>query len=297
MKYNVTFTKFDELGSEIERSEKVIIDEQNIGLSIRNSTYFDVELGEIINLLQQSDEIIKLGSIIDVSIGYQLYHNTIHKPEEISERVFHSKTKIDDNWIREITSKDLRRFKITFKTASYVNKTAQFFRIPPKRFLESNKLLLREVISKDGFVIALVKDEVFFPKTILSIILRVQNTNERLLALLGYLISYVCQFDFMVNGIKASRKYFPRISVQSLKNLNFTEKIFSRDIETFVQNLIHYSDSEEERKEFNNNFVQFQARIFTIWNISPNIASLIMNYLKISSIIQEQILPLIQLEL
>ena len=257
--------------------------------SLKNLNVHEKETIEIIELLRSSDSYISLGDLIDVTIGYQLYHNSIHTPDEIATRKYHATSEINEHYIREITSKDLRMYSIDRKTRSFVNKQATFFRVPPKRFFESDKLLMREILSKEGFIVAKVPEEVFYPKTILGILLKEQNSEKRLLALLGFFVSYVCQFEFLNNGIKASRKLFPRISIQSLKSLHFTESIFTSGLEVQVKNLINSYNKKEQLEVYRVNYAQLQAKIFVNWNINASHAKIIMNYLRVSYEQQDQI--------
>ena len=177
-----------EFNSDLTLSEtsniRAITNEEMRDFSIKKYQFLENKLFEINNYIKHSENTINLGTIIDATIGYQLYHNTLHSYEQISKRSFHSKTKIDDEWIREITSKNLKQFSIDYSYSSYVKKTALFFRIPPKKFLVKEKLLLREISSKNGFVIAYDDREVLFPKTIISIILKENNTNDQLLVII-----------------------------------------------------------------------------------------------------------------
>ena len=272
-----------------ETSTRAMSPEEMRNFSIKKYMLLENKLLNINNSIKDSENAIKLGTIIDATIGYQLYHNTLHGVEEITRRSYHSKTKINNEWVREITSKNVKQFSIDYTYSSYVKKTALFFRIPPKRFLVKDKLLLREISSKNGFVIAYDSEEILFPKTIISIILKEDNTNDRLLIIMGYLMSYICYFDFLLNGVKASRKIFPRISLASLKNLNFNVKMFDTGIQEQVKEILYLNQNLEMKKGFNDIYALLQAKVFLLWNFAPIEATMIMNYLKISKSMQNNI--------
>ena len=129
-----------------------------------------------------------------------------------------------------------------------------------------------------------------FPKTILAIILKDENTIDRLLVILGYLISYMCQFDFLLHSIKGSRKYFPRISLYSLKNLHFNTNLFNHEIEKLVENLLDVDKNNDNEGLYDEYFVALQTRIFDLWNVPKITAENIMNYLHIDIKLKNKII-------
>ena len=259
-------------------------------LSFLQVLLLDMNLQDFLHFLETDSTIIKLDSLIDCTIGYQLYHHSIHSKDEIQGKVYHSNTKIDDNWIQEINSKDLKLLEIDLSHKHYVKKNANYFRIPQSKFFTSNKLLLREVVSKNGFVISLVDKPVFFTKTIISLILKEKTNDKTLLIILGYLLSYVSLFDFYVNGIKGSKKFFPRVSINSLKQLNFSTNLYTSGIEFTVEKLLNIKKDSGSVKEFSKYYQELQAKVFLSYYMDSHLSELIMNFLKIPSSQKEEVL-------
>ena len=253
----------------------------------------DMTLQDFLHNLESDQAIIKLGSLIDCTIGYQLYHHSIHSQDEIQGKVYHSNIKIDENWIQEINSKNLKLLEIDLSHRYYVKKNANYFRIPPSKFFTSKKLLLREVVAINGFVFTLTDKPVFFTKTIISIILKKTTDDKTLLLILGYLLSYVSLFDFYNNGIKSTKKYFPRVSINSLKQLQFSTKFYNSGVENIVQKLLSIKKNSGSTEEFSKSYLELQANIFLIYGIEPHLAESIMNYLKIPLLQRKKVLEFI----
>lgn len=288
----VTVVKYEEQEQSFRALHKKILVEEMLDSSFLRNLVLEKDFKELNTKLQESNDIIKLGSLIEVTIGYQLYHNSIHTPEEIANKVYHSKIKKGPEWVPQITSKNLHRFYIDFTSTSYVKRTAQFFRIPAEKFIISHKLLIREILAKDGLVVAKTDRNILFPKTVLSVLLQENNTDKRLLQLLGYFMSYICQFDLLLHGVKSSRGLFPRISIQSLKNLNIHRKLFETDLDEIVQLIITSSEKKEEDQA---NFLKeqmalLQAKIFLVWEFNETQATVIMNYLQIPITVQNEVI-------
>ena len=250
----------------------------------------DKNLLEFNYFLKNSKSFSKLGDLIDATVGYQLYHNTIHSSKEIEEKVFHSKEKYNYEWIPEIKAKNIKMFSIDYTEELFVKRTAKFFRIPQKVFIEGGKLLLREIISKEGLVVAKSDKEVLFPKSVLSIVLLNTFTEERLLTIMGYLTSYVCFFDIVVNGVKGNRKFFPRLSINTLKNLSFNINLFNTDLSIIVAKLIKIININNDENEYFDTYALLQAKIIFNYNMSEPLASSMMEYLKIPMLMQRKVL-------
>jgi hypothetical protein len=279
--FNNVMVNFFEINSELEifNSFKNVFSNKYIrNYSLENKNIINNGIHECAMQLTSNIDQVKLDTIIECSIGYQLYHKTIHSKEVIEKKVFHSNSKTSPEMVKEITSKSLKLLAVNRENTNYVNFSVQFFRIPPKRFFESEKILLREIISKNGFIVARSNQKDFFPKTIISIL---PKNQKYILFILGYLLSYVCLFDFLFHGIKSDQKYFPRVSINSLKNLNFNLELLSSDIDSIVTNLEKYSEEKNKENEFVENFSLLQAKVFYCYKFSIKTAEMIMDFLHV----------------
>ena len=259
--------------------------------SLPKLVFLDNELLRLHRTITTNSTTINLGEVIEATIGYQLYHHTLHSKQEISEKVFHSSRKIDDSWIEEITTKNLQLLHITEQEKSFVKKDVKYFRIPKKKFFGGSKLLVREVLDKNGMIIAYSTKPVFFPKTIISIISKeAENDDKKLLIVMAFLLSYVCLFDFYINSVKGVKKYFPRISITSLKNIHFTTELLNSDLDHLIKKVLEYKKNKETKKLYSEFQYLIQARVFYIYKIPLNSAKMIMDYLKVPNQIQNQVL-------
>jgi len=162
----------------------------------------------------------KLEDITDVTVGYQLYHNEIHSDDQINNEVFHSDTKENDNYVVDTRSNSLNRYTLNIPENSYVDKSAEFFRIPPDKFLENKKILLREVPSKKetGLIAAISNTELLFPKSMISVLLTDDNYDYE--HILGLLNSRLLYLQSLVKGEKMGQDLFPRVSLTQLRSLS-----------------------------------------------------------------------------
>ncbi|MFW9914298.1 MAG: Eco57I restriction-modification methylase domain-containing protein [Candidatus Thorarchaeota archaeon] len=196
--------EFTDLGKTLAR-----IDDDDFGLTNHSKI-----LGLYSGIKQNTRQ---LSEISEITIGYQLYHKEIHTPDEIATRKYHSKHPFSEpNW-SEIRANSLFRFKTIFKPDRYILKSAKFFRIPPRRFLENQRILIREIPSKEGIVAARTDQTFLCPKAVLILVLTDRNYSYE--SLLCYLNSRLMQFALLVSGEKARQRLFPRISIRTLSAL------------------------------------------------------------------------------
>ncbi|WP_157532968.1 Eco57I restriction-modification methylase domain-containing protein, partial [Haloferax profundi] len=160
-----------------------------------------------------------LADIADLTVGYQLYHRSIHTPAEIENEVFHSEESDHDAHVPDTRAASLRRFHLDSSPTQYVDTSAEFFRIPPKRFLDGEKVLLREVPSKreTGLIAARSTTTRLFPKSVISVVLTDDDYDYQ--HLLGVLNSRVAYLQSLVTGEKMGQHLFPRVSLTQLRGL------------------------------------------------------------------------------
>lgn len=162
----------------------------------------------------------ELCEIADVTVGYQLYHTDIHTEAQIENEVFHSDRKENGNYVVDTRSSALDRYALAISEGSYVDTSAEFFRIPPDRFLEGEKILLREVPSETdtGLIAAISETELLFPKSMISVLLTDEDYKYE--HLLGLLNSRLLYLQSLVKGEKMGQDLFPRVSLTQLRSLS-----------------------------------------------------------------------------
>ncbi|WP_191967109.1 MULTISPECIES: Eco57I restriction-modification methylase domain-containing protein [Haloferax] len=164
-------------------------------------------------------EAVKLREIADLTVGYQLYHRTLHSDAQIQNEVFHSETNVGDDYVTDTRADALTRYHLDRSKDRYVDTSAAFFRIPPRRFLDGEKLLVREVPSEAeiGLIATRSTDTLLFPKSVISVVLTDDTYDyEHLLGLLNSRLLYLAS---LVTGEKMSQDLFPRVSLTQLRGL------------------------------------------------------------------------------
>ncbi|OKY78296.1 MAG: Type II restriction enzyme methylase subunit [Candidatus Methanohalarchaeum thermophilum] len=161
---------------------------------------------------------VNLSKIADLTTGYQLYHTSIHSEDEIENEVFHSDEKKNKDYIPEVRGGSLSKYFVDPEPDGFIDSTADFYRIPEKRFLKNDKVLIREVTGSKGIIASHTDRKLFFPKSIISIV--INNKKEFSTPYLsGLLNSTAMSFYFLITGEKSSQDLFPRLSISSLKTL------------------------------------------------------------------------------
>ncbi|KAB1187340.1 MULTISPECIES: Eco57I restriction-modification methylase domain-containing protein [Haloferax] len=160
-----------------------------------------------------------LREIADLTVGYQLYHKSIHTAGQITDEVFHSAQKEHAGYVPDTRSSALTRYHLDRSATRYVDTTAEFFRIPPDRFLDGEKLLVREVPSKreTGLIATRSETKRLFPKSVISVVLTDDEYDYE--HLLGLLNSRLLYLQSLVTGEKMSQGLFPRVSLTQLRGL------------------------------------------------------------------------------
>ncbi|WP_411967406.1 Eco57I restriction-modification methylase domain-containing protein [Haloferax sp. YSSS75] len=161
----------------------------------------------------------ELQEIADLTVGYQLYHSSLHTAAQIDGEVFHSETDAGPDSVPDTRSDALSRYHLDRSQNRYVDTAADFFRIPPRRFRDGEKLLLREVPSKTdrGLVATRSAETLLFPKSVISVVLTADEYEyEHLLGLLNSRLLYLAS---LVTGEKMGQDLFPRVSLTQLRGL------------------------------------------------------------------------------
>ncbi|WP_247731030.1 Eco57I restriction-modification methylase domain-containing protein [Halovivax limisalsi] len=158
-----------------------------------------------------------LGDLVDRTVGYQLYHADLHDPDVIEAEAHHASEAVSDGHVPEIRASSLSPYHVDPTPDGYVDREAEFFRLPPARFRDGDRVLVREVTGDDGITAARVRREALVPKSIITIV----PTDDRLDAgtLTALLNSRLLSFVHLVSGEKGSQQLFPRLSLSSLDRL------------------------------------------------------------------------------
>jgi hypothetical protein len=150
----------------------------------------------------------------EVSLGAQIYHNTIHNKKQIETRFLHSPLLINSKFKIELGGRKILPFKVNLD-GEYVDYSKEFYTKPADKFFFGPKVILREITGKK--LIAAFSDENFIVnKSCYSIV------HENLLFLkfiLAILNSNLIAFIINKTGDKSKQKLFPRISMNAIQNI------------------------------------------------------------------------------
>jgi hypothetical protein len=156
-----------------------------------------------------------LSDLADYTIGLQVYHNSIHSKEDITNRIYHSKTKIDETYIPEIGGKDIARYNPILRTKEYVSYGEWCYNKPDIKYLTGKRILMREIPSKDNLICSLYEGAGVGSKAVI-IVKSDENIIYELLAILNSRL-----IGFYINNTteKGTQQLFPRISLTSTKKI------------------------------------------------------------------------------
>ncbi len=156
-----------------------------------------------------------LHKMADYTLGMQVYHNSMHTPDEISNRIYHSKEKKDQSYFPESRGTNIKRyyFENTFK--EYVAYGDWCYNKPEWKFFSEPRIVLREIPSQT--LICAYTDTTHCSNK--ASIIVVPKTTMNIFYLLGILNSKLIGFYIRNAGEKSKQRLFPRISLTMVRNL------------------------------------------------------------------------------
>lgn len=164
---------------------------------------------------------------IEVTLGAQAYHNTIHTQEQIKNRFLHSPIQKSKNYVLELGGRKIMPFFVRLD-GEYVDFSQDFYTKPANKFFFHPKVILREITGKK-LIAAYSEDKFIVNKScyvfihhdikILKVLLAILNSK-----LIGYLINKT--------GDKSNQKIFPRITMNTIQNIPVC---FPKDISKIVE--------------------------------------------------------------
>jgi len=154
----------------------------------------------------------KLSEIAKYTIGLQVYHNTMHTSEQISNRVYHSKKRLDRTYIPEITGSNINRYSISpFK--EFVSLGDWNYNRPNDFFVTGKRILIREIPSKNYLNSSIIESEGVGNKAVII----VKSEEDLIIPLLTILNSRLIGFYIFNTSEKGSQNLFPRVSLTSIE--------------------------------------------------------------------------------
>jgi hypothetical protein len=175
-------------------------------------------IGRFISKIMESNP--KLEDIARVSLGCQAYNSSKHTKEQIQNRVFHSDTKLSEEYMEELAGSDVGRYfhqRLKGQWIKYGNWLHDYRSID---WLTGSRILIREVTGKFPYQIqaTYLEEKYCNYKTILNVCPR-PDYKYSMKLLCGILNSSFISFVFSNISNKIQANSFPRVSVSDLKLL------------------------------------------------------------------------------
>jgi len=226
-RYALTFTM-----EELNRPTKVHI----LQSKWHDSPGFEFEVRQIGESGKIVSQIIEkcppLETVARASLGCQAYNSSKHTPEQIKNRVFHSPTKLSDEYLSELAGNDVGRYFIEKKKGQWIKYGPWLHDYRTMDWLIGPRILIREISGKPPYSIcACYVEETFCNyKTILNVNPSTV-TDFSMKYLLGLLNSRLMSFLYPHVSNKMVAETFPRLSVRDVKRLPIRPINFSNPTE------------------------------------------------------------------
>ena len=157
---------------------------------------------------------------IEMCLGAQPYHNTIHTKEQMDQKFLHADYKVNNNYVQDFGGKHFSRYVVDGHPKRWIDYSAEFYTKPDKRFFEGPRIVIREIPAKT-LVCAYVETFALFNKSVFNIRLSKESVNIKYL--IAVLNSLAIGYYISAFGDKSNQNLFPRISMKILKNLPIPE--------------------------------------------------------------------------
>jgi len=175
-------------------------------------------LGELISKI--TGAFPRLGDVARASLGCQAYNSSKHTPEQIANRVFHSESKLSDDYLPELAGNDVSRYAIKRTRGKWIKYGPWLHDYRTMDWLTGPRILIREIPASAPYRIqaSYVEDTYCNYKTILNVNPS-EQTKFSMKFLTGLLNSRLLSFIYPYISNKMVAQSFPRLSVRDIRNL------------------------------------------------------------------------------
>ena len=98
--------------------------------------FSDISIDELISKLVNSSFALDKIKNIELSLGLQPYHNTIHTAKQIENRFLHSDNKKSESFIIELGGRDINKYSVSSNKNNYLDFSAELYTKPSLTFFE-----------------------------------------------------------------------------------------------------------------------------------------------------------------
>ena len=144
-----------------------------------------------------------------------------HSPAQIKGRVFHSLRPTTASHKPLLAGGDVARYHVEWQSGEYINYGPWLGAPREARFFSSPRILVRQIISgrPPRIYAGYTEAELYNTQSLFAILLRKENTPERLQVLLGLLNSALFTFYHATKYLDQSKVTFQKILIQDCKKL------------------------------------------------------------------------------
>jgi len=197
---------------------------------------FNIEVGtkeqKLVNKIKQAG--VLLTELCDFCVGVQAYDSHTGQERSIIDlRIYHSTTKRDQTFRKELNGNDVSRYQIQWTEGNWISYGPWLAHPRQEYFFKGPRILVREITGSGRYRIhAAFTDEDFVNyKTILNVIIKQESRSAGYhdFFILGLLNSELLSWYFPRSSNKLVTKTFPRISILDMKRftaplINFSKK-------------------------------------------------------------------------
>jgi len=224
-------------------------------------------------LVQKIKSNKSLTTFFEVSQGYIPYRRSDlvkHYGEEqgnkiVDERLWHSETKLSDEYKQEILGKDIERFRNS-ETNSFIKYGKHVASFVPFKFFNQPRVLVREITNCKLFCTYLEK-EFYNNPSIINIIKRNEGTLN-LKYLLAVINSTLIGWYHNQTSPKAQKGLFPKILINDVRNLPIA---FTENQTDFIEKTEIMLDLNKQLQKKQNDFVELLQSNFKLKKITEKI--------------------------
>ena len=183
---------------------------------------------------------------IEMCLGAQPYHNTIHSKEEMKTKFLHSDYQVNENYVRDYGGKHFSKYIVDKKPEKWIDFSAEFYTKPDIKFFEGPRIVVREIPSST-LICAYIEDFALFNKSVFNI--RCSVPSISLKYLLAILNSKAVGYYITSFGDKSKQTLFPRVSMKMLKQIPIPQCHNKHNIINIIDSIIERKKKGEETME------------------------------------------------
>ena len=189
---------------------------------IKESPYCEISINADDEAYKIKDKMLSVSTLlkdipsIEMCLGAQPYHNTIHTEEQMKSKFLHSDYQINENYVRDNGGKHFTKYVVDKMSNKWVDYSADFYTKPDRKFFEGPRIVVRE-IPANTLICAYIEVFALFNKSVFNI--RCASPNVSIKYILSILNSKAVGYYIASFGDKSKQTLFPRVSMKMLKQI------------------------------------------------------------------------------